>query len=138
MKAFEEFGRMTASVAPGQPEKVARSRGVRLTSALGLGKAGVAGVGIGNDGEDGDAAAAAVGDDQRAHVGGDAGEAGLLAGAGDTDLAALVEVDHADGVGAAVGDVGAMAGGFDVDEVGKPVDGDGGDDAVGAGVDHGD
>ncbi len=66
---------------------------------------------VGGDVEDGDAAAAAVGDDERAHVGGDAGEAGLLAGAGYGDLAAAVEVDDADGVGAGVGDVGALAGG---------------------------
>jgi len=31
-----------------------------------------------------------------------------------------------------------VAGGFDADEVGEAVDGDGGDDPVGAGVDYGD
>ena len=88
--------------------------------------------------EDGDAVATAIGNDERAHIGGDTGEAGLLAGAGDGDFAATVEVDNADGVGTGVGDVGTVTGGLDADEVGEAVDADGGDDAVGGGVDDGD
>ncbi len=78
---------------------------------------------------DGDAAGTSVGDDEGAHVWRDAGDAGLLAGAGDGDLAAAVEVDDADRVGAGVGDVGAPALCVDADEVGLAVDADGGGDA---------
>ena len=124
-KALEESGRMTASVAPRQPGKAVR-------------RVGGCGASVGDDGVDGDAAAAAVGDDERAHVRGNAGEAGLLAGAGDDDFAAAFEVEDADGVGAGVGDVAALAVGGDVDEVGLAVDGDSPGDLVWRGVDDGD
>ena len=82
-----------------------------------------------------DAAAGAVGDDERAHVIGNAGDAGLLAGGGGEDFAVVFEVEDADGVGARVGDVAALAVGSDVDEVRLAVDADGPCDLVLGGVD---
>ena len=120
---------------------VGEDGGVSSSGTAGEGGAqmedGAGGV-VGGYVEDGDAVAAAVGDDERSHVWGDAGEAGLLAGAGNGDLAAAVEVDDGDGVRAGVGDVGAVTGGLDADEVGEAMDTDGGDYAVGGGVDDGD
>ena len=81
--------------------------------------------GVGIDVEDGDTSAAAVGDDERAAGGGDAGEAGLFACAGDAGFRGGGQVDDGDGVGAGLGDVGAVAGGREGDEVGEAVYGDG-------------
>ncbi len=134
---------MTASVAPGQPEKAARRWGVGSPVA-GRGFEEMPGSvsdfvhGVGRDGEDGYAAAAAVGDDERAHVGRDAGEAGRSPVPATATSRRRSRSITRDGVGAAVGDVGAMADGVDVDGVGQLVDWDGGDDCVGLGVDDGD
>ena len=95
---------------------VGEDDGVGGTGAAGEGGAEVEGLlggcvdDVGIDVEDGDAAAAAVGDDEGAAVGGDTGQAGLFAGAGDGDLAAVIEVEDGDSVGAGVGDEGAVAG----------------------------
>jgi hypothetical protein len=93
---------------------------------------------VGGHAEDRDAAALAVGDHERAHIRGDAGQSGLLAGASYGNLAAAIEVDDAHRVRSTVGHVGAMSGDVDVNEIGKSMQGDGCNHAICVRIDNGD
>ena len=116
-KALEESGRMTTSLAPGQPAKTARTR---------------AGGGV----DDADGVAAAIGDHQRLAIGRRRARRRLFAGADLRRFRGAPSDRRRRWVRAGVGDVGQLAVGIEIDGDRLAVHGNGGDDGVVLGVDH--